>query len=227
MAKRRSARNGRPKNGRKNLGSNPIVTERGRILLNLTSASFASQIDLSTNTTTGLCQFGNKLLNISDNFALFRFTKLVVEAAPGVDGTAGNLYVGFDPMVTNGAPANVGAMIELPWSMPIALCGTAASPYGFTTVHRKRVPSQMLTGQLVKWFHTRTGTFSADLVNQGTIFVRTPGATDTISLVLDYEIQFRDFVQTGLTPKEIEKVRARDSHDHAAPSSTVHDRPRC
>lgn len=194
-------------------GPNPIVRDRGRLLLSLTASAGAVQIDVSTNTTTGFCQYGNKLLNMSDNYSLFRFTKLLVEVSPGTEvTTTGRYYVGYSPEVTNGAPANAGAMIELPWSMPIFFTASATNPNTCTQVVRKRIPRQMLTGQLVKWFHTRTGTFATDLVNQGTLFFMTPGTTDALFVVVEYEIEFKDWCQTGLTPLQVEHIRTMDSH---------------
>jgi len=179
----------------------------GNLLYAVASASSVGLTNLSPDNSTGFGQFGAKLAQISDAFALYRFTALSFEVLASGGITQGDtfVYVGYSPEVTSSAPATGSNHIDLPFSFLISLRQTG--------VMRKSVPRKLLMATGVPWFRTRgSGSYDDNLEFQGIVSQRTPGATDTLTMLIHYTIEFKDFIGPAQTPmRELQVSRCVDS----------------
>jgi len=194
-----------PKN--KSRGRGNVHRVSGSVLYVVSSSSSVATTNLSPDPSVGLGQFGAKLSQISDAFALFRFISLEFEVSGngGVTQADTFFYMGFTPEVTTSAPATASNHIDLPFSFFRNLrC---------TDTYRKRVPPKLLLSTGVPWFRTRlNGSYDDNLESQGIISQRTSGATDTVTIVLNYVIEFKDFIGPAQTPMPLKSL-APAEHD--------------
>jgi len=175
-----------------------VTRVSGRVLWVVASSSNVATVNLTPDNSVGLGQFGAKLSQISDAFALCRFTALSFEvSANGTIAPADStVTVGYTPEVTTSAPATASNHIDLPFSFHRNLRAT-------DTIVR-HVPSKLLRSTGVPWFRTRmSGSYDDNLESQGVISQRTPGATDSLVMVVHYTIEFKDFIGPSQTPMSL------------------------
>jgi len=174
---------------------NGVTRASGNCLYVIASSSNVATTNLSPDSSTGFGQFGAKLAQISDAFALFRFTALEFEVSGNGGITPADTFweFGYTPEVTTSAPATASNHIDLPFSFLKSLRCTDTTRY--------RVPQKLLFSTGIPWFRTRlNGSYDDNFETQGLVSQRTPGSTDTVTMVVHYTIEFKDFIGPAQTP---------------------------
>lgn len=143
-----------------------------------------------------------RLVTVSDAWQEYRFTKVkargwlgnILEASPSVTPGGANLALAYSPNILGSAPISVAECQNL---QDFAVGnGTIGCPYPRLTIGAKG----LLAGSPVKWF--RRGTpFDDTLEVQGTFYWASTDlfSARPISLLLEYEVEFRVPADTALT----------------------------
>jgi len=183
---------------------------QGSCLFSTVGAASVIGLYLSPS-TNGLGLYSPKLLAISSCFQLFRFVRITIELNPAnfiisVAGAAGLGILGYAAdQVLGTTPTTPQGIVELSWRMPYVGNGNTSGS-GQTTVVRRTIPKSLLHGQNVRWFNTRvSGSPVQDLLYQGAIYAwgSTLAAFGSITYVIDYEVEFKDFIQPAFVPQVV------------------------
>ncbi len=177
------------------------VKVSGQLLLSMVSSSNVGVALLSPS--TGFASASGKLAALSDTFALYRFTKLRFEVGLNhTTGTLGTGVIGYTPEITSVAPTTASEVADLPWAHRLDFFRAIGTDLYFTNVYRDLgVDTATLQAHGVPWLRTHGTSFDDNLEYQGAIYTYTPGAGDVVVLVAHYEVEFKDFIGTGQTPR--------------------------
>ncbi len=203
------------------------VSSRLHLPLAHTLSSAADSVltfSLSPGPSSG--QLGNassKLSSLSDCWALFRFTRFVIEMCPVVHtdnaGTVGNvppcrMACGYSPEITDAVPTTLAGVVDSPFATTVVTQqpnGSTTAPVVVWPANRVRytIPPRLLRATGVPWFRTRLGTFDNNLEIQGFLYFAIEFIAAAVSGVfeqtvsIEYTIEFKDFIGPGQTPKRL------------------------
>jgi len=147
-----------------------------------------------------------RLIDLSDSFSEFRFTKLRVHAwFSNLSATSydDDIVVAYTPTILSASPT-LTQMVSLPY-VKIG-CGAYGAPYPILTV-----PKRELMGAVpVKWFR-RGSTYDDLFETQGTIYYGTRAVLSAapMSIWIEYEVELRsqaDVALTTMVPRAVDPL---------------------
>jgi hypothetical protein len=190
-----------------------------------------------------------RLAALSDSYEYCRCVRLVIEVSPGL-GEQTNLAtpwaLGWLPGIPNTAPVTAQAFMDMPWVSP--WYGASSASTCLTNIVRNHIPRRVLLPPNLAWFRTRfTGAVDNLFETQGAFYLWLQTASvalggDYVSFVLEYTYEFKDPINSSMTPSKnaglFEKALLRHNlpditeekkeedgsmpvfHDHASASSS-------
>lgn len=214
--------------------SRDLVREQVRIhavvpLVYSASLDGVNQIAITPDPSS-LGLYSPKLAQLSDVFTLFRVRSLrvtpngVVQCPAG--GYSGTLTLGYNPEITSAAQT-YDDIVNMPFSTyPIRFISNSDSgppvnlqyDHSPTDLKTYQVPVHTTNATMTQWFRTRVGGFDDNLEMQGLLYIgcRLLGAVSVTlyaHLVIDVDIEFKEFCPAGATPKRVGPLRDRDSSE--------------